>query len=208
MPRSSVSPAIIATAALAVAAVGVWIWISSAPPRPVAVATPTPALGPAPVIAVGGKPTLGKPVAMPSPASPAPVPPTVESAVVPGMPQVRTTPPPASPALKNGVPETIVGPIVERADIEMVQMMFRDYRTRMGENPVGSNAEIMKAVMGNNPVGARLGPPEGQKLNERGELVDQWGNAYFFHQMSKDKMEIRSAGPDGVMWTPDDIVTK
>lgn len=87
-------------------------------------------------------------------------------------------------------------------------MMIRDFRTRLGENPVGDNAEIMKAVMGGNPVNARLGPPAGQSLNEQGELVDRWGTPYFFHQLSKDSMEIRSAGPDRILWTPDDLVTK
>ena len=91
-------------------------------------------------------------------------------------------------------------------DLDKVSLMFRDYRTRMGENPTGTNAEIMKAVMGGNPVQARLGPPEGQQLNGDGELVDRWGTPYFFHQMSKTDMEIRSAGPDRKMWTADDVV--
>ena len=98
--------------------------------------------------------------------------------------------------------------MIEKAAIEVdkVGLMLRDYRTRMGENPVGTNAEIMKAVMGGNPKQARLGPPEGQQINGDGELLDQWGTPYFFHQMSKSDMEIRSAGPDRKMWTADDVV--
>jgi hypothetical protein len=87
-----------------------------------------------------------------------------------------------------------------------VTLMLRDYRTRMGENPVGTNAEIMKAVMGGNPKGATFGPPEGQALNGNGELVDRWGTPYFFHQLSAKSMEIRSAGPDRQMYTEDDVV--
>lgn len=86
--------------------------------------------------------------------------------------------------------------------------MLRDFRTRMGENPVGSNAEIMRAVMGGNEAKANLGPPPGQQVNEKGELVDRWGTPYFFHQVSKNSMEIRSAGPDARLWTADDVVTK
>jgi hypothetical protein len=93
-------------------------------------------------------------------------------------------------------------------EVDNVQFMLRDFRTRMGENPVGSNAEIMRAVMGANPAKARLGPPEGQGLNPEGELIDKWGTPYFFHQLSKDKMEVRSAGPDKVMWTQDDILAQ
>lgn len=91
-------------------------------------------------------------------------------------------------------------------ELDKVGLMLRDYRTLMGANPVGTNAEIMQAVMGGNPKGARLGPPEGQSLNAQGELVDRWGTPYFFHQLTGTSMEIRSAGPDKVMWTPDDVV--
>ncbi len=89
-----------------------------------------------------------------------------------------------------------------------VQFMLRDFRTRLGENPEGTNAEIMKEVMGRNRVQARLGPPEGQQLNEKGELLDRWGAPYFFHQLSMNEMEVRSSGPDGAMWSDDDIVVK
>lgn len=86
--------------------------------------------------------------------------------------------------------------------------MLSDYRQMMGENPVGTNAEIMKSLMGGNKKGAMLGPPQGMGLNGNGELVDRWGTPIFFHALSKDHMEIRSAGPDGVMWTGDDVVFK
>ncbi len=86
--------------------------------------------------------------------------------------------------------------------------MLRDYRSILGQNPVGSNAEIMKSMMGDNPKQAKLGPPAGQGINAAGELVDRWGTPYFFHQMSATVMEIRSAGPDRVMWTSDDVFSQ
>ena len=95
-----------------------------------------------------------------------------------------------------------------RADLEGVRMMFQEYRNSLGENPVGDNAAIMAAISGNNLKQARIGPPQGQKLNEEGELIDRWGTPYFFHQLAKTDMEIRSAGQDRKMWTGDDIVTK
>lgn len=141
-----------------------------------------------------------------------PVPTT--SSVMPGMPMVRATPVP--PGLPPEVaPLRVPGAVVRsewqmegKAELSKIQTMLRDYRTRMGENPVGTNAEIMKSVMGGNSAGARLGPPEGQQINEQGELVDQWGTPYFFHQLSKDSTEVRSAGPDRRMWTADDLITK
>lgn len=83
-------------------------------------------------------------------------------------------------------------------------MMIRQYRDALGENPVGTNAEIMKAILGDNLKQAKIGAPDGQGLNADGELVDRFGHPYFFHQLSRNQMEIRSAGPDGVMWTLDD----
>lgn len=94
------------------------------------------------------------------------------------------------------------------ADLENTNRMLKDFRQMMGENPVGTNAEIMKSLMGGNKKGAMLGPPEGMSLNGSGELTDQWGTPVFFHALSKDHMEIRSAGPDRVMWTGDDVVLK
>ena len=108
------------------------------------------------------------------------------------------------------VPKAPPPPPEPQAAIELdkVRSMLRDYRTLYHENPVGTNADIMKAVMGGNPKQAQLGPPEGQSMNAEGELVDRWGTPYFFHQLSGDLMEIRSAGPDKTLWTSDDVVTK
>lgn len=108
-----------------------------------------------------------------------------------------STPPPRR--AEDSEPEVAAG-------FDKVSLMLRDYRTLTGENPVGTNAEIMKSIMGDNPKGAQLGPPEGQGLNAQGELIDRWGTPYFFHQLSKDLMEIHSAGPDRRMWNEDDIV--
>jgi hypothetical protein len=93
-------------------------------------------------------------------------------------------------------------------EVDKVALMIRDYRSMAGENPVGTNAEIMAAVMGKNAKQAKLGPPESMQLNANGELIDRWGTPYFFHQLSRDQMEIRSAGADKVMWTDDDAVAR
>jgi hypothetical protein len=91
-------------------------------------------------------------------------------------------------------------------ELQKVRTMLASYHTLMGQNPVGTNAEIMKSIMGGNSHGAVLGPPQGQSLDANGELIDPWGTPYFFHQLSADDMEIHSAGPDKVMWTADDLV--
>ncbi|MEQ1851027.1 MAG: hypothetical protein ABMA01_05475 [Chthoniobacteraceae bacterium] len=216
---------VIVALALFAVAVGAWMWFGSGATPPPVPDTPersrsleTGQSSPANAVPASSTRTVlptpdGESALPPKAATPAgPV--RMTSSVMPGMPLVRTISKPdprldAAPAAGASAPVSRREDRVEgRVELESVQMMFRDFRTRLGENPVGSNAEIMRAVMGENPAKARLGPPEGQGVNERGELVDRWGTPYFFHQLAKDNMEVRSAGPDRVMWTPDDLVAK
>jgi len=85
----------------------------------------------------------------------------------------------------------------------------RLYGAMFGGNPVGTNPEITSQLSGNNPKHINfLNAEAGMRINENGELVDPWGRPYFFHQISAYEMEIRSAGADGKMWTPDDFVRR
>ena len=88
----------------------------------------------------------------------------------------------------------------------VVRQMLRDYRAALGENPVGTNSEITKALLGANSRKARFIASEA-RLNSAHQLVDRWDHPYFFHQLSRSRTEIRSAGPDGRMWTSDDQIS-
>jgi len=121
-------------------------------------------------------------------APPAPIAVATPAASAPG--------PTASPISDPGI----------EAALENVQFALRDYRAVLGGNPVGNNAEITAALLGDNPRQLRLPLPEGSALTPDGELADRWGTPYFFHQLSGSRMEIRSAGPDRRMWTADDGV--
>jgi hypothetical protein len=121
--------------------------------------------------------------------------------------------PPSSPAQAPENPILLLEkPISDKRkyanEMQGISLMLRDYRTLFHGNPVGSNAEIMQRLMGSNPKHARLGPPQGERLNEQGELIDRWGTPYFFHQQSATEMEIHSAGPDKILGTADDIVVR
>jgi len=81
------------------------------------------------------------------------------------------------------------------------------YGHTFGGNPVGTNPEITSALNGDNPKQIKfLQPDAGMRINGNGELVDNWGTPFFFHQLSGSQTEIRSAGPDRKMWTSDDLV--
>ena len=105
--------------------------------------------------------------------------------------------PPVVPPPAARTPETELGRVV---------FMVRDYRAALGLNPVGSNKEITRALLGDNERGTKFIDPSTVALNARGEMLDAWGHPYFFHAMSGKLMEIRSAGPDGKIFTTDDLV--
>ena len=93
--------------------------------------------------------------------------------------------------------------------LENMRHAIRNYGSRFGGNPVGTNLEIARALAGENPGQVNfMDADAGLRLNAAGELVDPWGTPYFFHQLSATEMEIHSAGPDKVMWTQDDLVIK
>lgn len=93
--------------------------------------------------------------------------------------------------------------------LDNCRVVIRHYHDTFKENPVGNNAEITAALTGQNPRQINfLREDAGLRLNDRGELLDGWGVPFFFHQVSADIMEIRSAGLDRKLWTYDDVVTK
>jgi hypothetical protein len=110
----------------------------------------------------------------------------------------------------------VVAPVAVNTDnippaiaVENVSRAVRQYGVMFGGNPVGTNPEITAALNGGNPKQINfIKPDAGMRINEKGELVDAWGTPLFFHQISGTETEIRSAGPDKIMWTHDDLVAK
>jgi hypothetical protein len=90
--------------------------------------------------------------------------------------------------------------------IDNLEFAFRDFAAALGGNPVGNNAEITAALLGDNLRQVKIPLPAGSTMNALGELCDPWGTPWFFHQISGSKMEIRSAGPDRVLYSEDDVV--
>lgn len=112
--------------------------------------------------------------------------------------------PPAAPETAEAV--SSIPPVTT---LENMRSAIRQYSSRFGGNPVGSNSEITSTLNGGNTRKAVfVNPDDGLRINERGELIDNWGTPYFFHQLSRTEMEIHSAGPDRRLWTADDLVMK
>ena len=106
-------------------------------------------------------------------------------------------------------PESLAPPPAGKTpenEVQRIQGTVRKFRAAFGENPVGSNPEITRALAGKNTTGAKFLDAATVTLNDKGELLDAWGTPYFFHPVSGTIMEIRSAGPDRKLFTADDIV--
>ena len=82
------------------------------------------------------------------------------------------------------------------SDVESLFDGLQKYKEYVGAYPTGGNAEIAKALQGQNPrkvtvlVGRKL------EVNGTGEYVDPWGNALRIY-FSDTSVLIRSAGPNG-----------
>ena len=116
----------------------------------------------------------------------------------------------ASPDAPAALPAAAISPadttLPPRTVLENMRSTFHLYASEFGGNPVGTNPEITKALMGGNPKHiVFVHTDDGLRTNDEGELVDAWGTPFFFHQLSGTEMEIHSAGPDRRMWTADDL---
>ena len=151
-------------------------------------------------------PAITAPSVVPPGAAPATVPAPTTIASAPSVPAIPTPPrdpddpvPPVKPIIPADRENTL-------QVLDNIQFALRDYRTALGGNPVGTNAEITSSLLGNNLKQVKIPLPDGTTVNAAGEMCDLWGTPLFFHQQSGTKTEIRSAGPDQKMHTADDVM--
>lgn len=94
-------------------------------------------------------------------------------------------------------------------DVESVSALIRLY-TRAVRNrqslPIGDDRDLVRVLTGHNPIHAVFLPPGHPALSADGRLVDRWGTPYFLHALGRNVFEVRSAGPDRILRTADDIV--
>jgi hypothetical protein len=178
---------------------GLWFWTRPPATRPAALAP-----GSAPAVPSAAGTTTPLPTATPAAKS------------APGTTAERVAPAASGTAAEAGAPyDPSAFPIAARlnapsgtvaADLNVLQELFDTWRTNFPRegNPVGENAEITAALLGTNRLELALVPRRHPALNANGELQDRWGTAYRFHQLSGDRMEITSAGPDRRFGSPDD----
>lgn len=80
-------------------------------------------------------------------------------------------------------------------DVENIFNALQKYKEKVGSYPVGSNADVGKALNGQNPKGVTVLVGRKTKVNEKGEFVDPWGTALRVY-FDDHGVLIRSAGPN------------
>ncbi|MCW1914855.1 hypothetical protein OJ996_14805 [Luteolibacter sp. GHJ8] len=91
-------------------------------------------------------------------------------------------------------------------DLETLGLLVSIFRrSNGGGNPAGGeNDEIVGQLAGKNDKSFAVLPPKHPAISG-GRLLDRWGTPYHFHPVGRDVLDLRSAGPDGKLWTPDDV---
>jgi hypothetical protein len=70
---------------------------------------------------------------------------------------------------------------------------------------LGFNEDLARALTDRDTLGDAALPATHPAL-VNGQLVDRWGTPWQIHPLSADVIQLRSAGPDGRLYTPDDLI--
>ncbi len=92
-------------------------------------------------------------------------------------------------------------------DLAVIDAILQHYRRSLRRMPAGGlNEEIVAGLRGRNERRLVYIGPDNARLNENGELLDRFGEPYYFHPVSDQLIEVRSRGADRTLWTDDDVV--
>jgi hypothetical protein len=80
-------------------------------------------------------------------------------------------------------------------DVDNLFYGLQQYKERLGAYPIGSNAQVAQALLGNNPKNLIILVGRKKDLNSKGEFVDPWGTPLRIY-FSGEGVLIRSAGPN------------
>src|SRR6185436_10397086 len=78
-------------------------------------------------------------------------------------------------------------------DVDDIFDALQKYKERVGVYPIGNNAEVVKALQGNNAKNVIIVVGRRKNFNTKGELVDPWGTPFRMY-FAGEGILIRSAG--------------
>lgn len=69
-----------------------------------------------------------------------------------------------------------------------------------------TNEDLAGFLRGGNPDNLAMVSSSSRLFGEDGRMLDRWGNPLIVHPVRQGKIELRSAGLDGVAWNEDDVL--
>jgi len=123
-------------------------------------------------------------------------------------PSPVATPRPDPPFAERILADFAAASLPPERDLDAISRVLGNFMLLVkGDSPLplGANEEIAAAMRGKNRAHLRALPDNHRAFNARGQLIDRWDTPLYFHAESRDRLDIRSAGPDRVMWTADDL---
>lgn len=93
--------------------------------------------------------------------------------------------------------------------IESLEMMLNTFRRRAsgGYYETNVNSELTRGLLGDNKAKVGYLSAKSKRINDKGEIVDDFGTPYDFHFISGERLIIRSAGEDLELYTDDDVTS-
>ena len=116
------------------------------------------------------------------------------------------TPPTAAEALLVGYGDPATTPIEALRKVHRVAIGYFSVVKDPSRFPIGGNADLAAALRGEN-ANREVFVREGNAIfTKDGLLKDRWGNPLIVHPEGWRRLELRSAGPDGIGYNEDDVV--
>ena len=123
------------------------------------------------------------------------------------LPPATPTPPQTQeqdPIIASMHQEMIQPETLPERELEILQELISLHQRGVGNGTFGDNGDVTRSLVGDSEKGAWL-PRQSPRIRD-GQLLDRWGSPYWFHPNSGNQIEIRSAGPDKNLFSPDDII--
>jgi hypothetical protein len=129
--------------------------------------------------------------------------------VKPTQSQIQPLPPAAptgSESLLTGYGDPATPPIEDLRKIQHVAVGYFSLVKDAQHFPIGGNEDFSAALRGENPNREIFIRPGHPVFSREGLLIDRWGSPLIVHPEAWRELEIRSAGPDRIPYTGDDLI--
>ena len=86
--------------------------------------------------------------------------------------------------------------------MESLLLLFKNLDTRF----ISTNSQLSEFLRGKNPEETIHVSTESPIFGDSGEIIDRWGTPIIVHPIGTGLIELRSAGPDRILYNEDDLV--